>query len=203
MNILKKSLLALALTGMSSFALAAVKIGAANSDIKITATGSLVTTACEIDNTAKNLKMPKVSTAVLGTVLAAPVNFEMAVTKCDAQQLDVSIVDATLKGKFLSNTAVGATAGEGAVANVAIRNVQAASTAGQIAIMAYTAYTDLSTVAGSTKTIVAGVPDVAAPTEDQKARGKIYMQLGYIKDGAVAGKAGNFTTKFSVRVNYK
>lgn len=207
MNILKKSLLALALTGMSSFALAApIGIGLATADIKVTATGSIVTTACKIEAAAVAAKLPKVSTAILtASTLSATTDFDIAVTACAPTQLDVTIVAESVEGNYMLNQLAGATKGEGAALGVAMRRITSATaTKAQIDALTYTNFA-LGTPTGVTATTYAG-NDKTPGNADDVARGKIYMRVGYVKDPtnpAPTAKAGNFSTKFVIRANYK
>lgn len=208
MNIIKKSLVGLILTSLSTFALA-VPVGGSTSKFKVTVNGSVVTTTCDVVATAKTVALPKVSTAALhATNLAGTGTFEVPVTGCDAEHLKLTIEATKLKGKFMDNELTTAAASAGALLNVAFKNVAKTSAASAIAGMTYTPFTDLSTATGKVKTVYAGSPTVAAGapplTADQEARGKIYMQVGFVKDPdtAVTAKAGTFRTTFTVKVDY-
>lgn len=208
MNIFKKSLVGLILAGLSSFALA-VPVGGSTSNFKVTVNGSVVTTTCDITATAKTLTLPKVSTAALhASNLSGTGTFEVPVTGCDAERLQLTVEATKLKGKFMDNEITTAAASKGALLNVAFKNVAKTSTATAIAAMNYTVFTNLSTAAGKVKTVFAGAPTVSPPavlSADQKARGKIYMQVGFVKDpdATVTAKAGTFKTTFIVKVDYK
>lgn len=212
-EILKKSLLALTLTGLtgltsSAFA-ASVNLGLSTADITTTVNGNVILGTCEITTGPKTVTLPKVSTGAIdastATTLVGATPFELEITKCEPTNLNVEIVGSQFVGKFLKNEATGSTAAEGVAVNVGIKPLQKTTTTANFPAT-YTLYSDLSSATtGRVKTTFAGLKDPASAslTDDDKLRGKIYLQAGLVKESTTATlKAGIVKSVFTVRVSY-
>lgn len=212
-EILKKSLLALTLTGLtgltsSAFA-ASVNLGLSTADITTTVNGNVILGTCEITTGQKTVNLPKVSTgaidAATATTLVGATPFELEITKCEPTDLNVEIIGSHFVGKFLKNEAAGATAAKGVAVNVGIKPLQKATTTANFPAT-YTLYSDLSSATNRVKSTFAGLkdPTSASLTDDDKLKGKIYLQVGLVKESTTATvEAGLVKSVFTVRVSYK
>lgn len=215
-EILKKSLLALTLTGLtgltsSAFA-ASVNLGLSTADIKTTVNGNVITGTCEITTGPKIVALPKVSTGAItasaANALIGATPFELEITKCDPTELEVEIIGQQLDGKYLKNEAdpgaSGANKGaEGVALNIAIKSLaKTVTTAAAVSTTTYTPYTGLDTATTRKKVTYAGLMDTASTDADKKALGKIYLQAGLVKT-TTAATAGKVTSNFIIKVNYK